>query len=152
MRTEEIKADRELEVFSEFVAVSNLPFNLRTTEKRIPPQPDILSTHPEDGLVAFELVEICDSNLAEFFSTVKEGGAYYMRTGDPSAQIITKKLRKRYKTEHPIELLCYTDGRVITPADVVIPTIRPYLRSFEHVFRRAWLLSRHHVYALWPAG
>ena len=59
------------------------------------------------------------------------------------------KLRKVYYTSHPIELLCYTAGRIITPPDVILPTITPLLGSFRHNFRRAWLLSENRVYELW---
>jgi hypothetical protein len=152
MRTEHIKGAREIEIFSRFVPASKLPFDLNTIEKRQPPEPDILCTHLDDGAVAFELVEICDPNLAEFMSTVTEGGVFYMRTVDPSAQIVRKKLRREYETDYPVELLCYTNGRVITPADVILPTIRPYLASWRSTFRRAWLLSRGVVHHVWSAG
>ncbi len=149
MRTEQSKGTSEIIIFSAFVNGANLPYDLGTVEKRVPPKPDILCQHQTDGLVAFELVEICDAKLAQFNATVKEGGTYYIRTADPSAQIIRKKLRRKYETTYPIELLCYTAGRVVTPANVIIPTIRPYLRSVRHVFRRAWLLSQGKVYEVW---
>lgn len=152
MATEQTKGNREIEIFSRFVSTSKLPIDPATIEKREPPEPDILCTHLDEGPLAFELVEICDPNLAEFMATVTEGGAYYMRTADPSAQIIRKKLRRKYQTDYPIELLCYTDGRVITPADVILPTIRPYLASWKSIFRRAWLLSRGDVHHVWSIG
>jgi hypothetical protein len=152
MGTEHTKGAREIEIFSRFISASKLPIDLGTIEKREPPQPDILCTHLDDGPVAFELVEICDHNLAEFMSTVSEGGAYYMRTSDPSSQIVRKKLRRRYQTDYPIELLCYTDGRVITPANVILPTIRQYMASWRGPFRRIWLLSRGDVHYVWSAA
>ena len=151
MATEQTKGNREIEIFSQFVSTSKLPIDPATIEKGEPPEPDILCTQLDEGPLAFELVEICDPNLAEFMATVTEGGVYYMRTGDPSAQIIRKKLRKKYHTDYPIELLCYTEGRVITPPDVILPTIRPYLVSWKSTFRRAWLLSRGDVYQVWSA-
>jgi hypothetical protein len=152
MGTEKAKGTSEVAVFAAFVSAASLPYDLRAVEKRLPPEPGLLCAHQPDGPVAFELLEICDANLAEFNATVKEGGAYYMRTADPSAQLIAKKLRRNYETTHPIELLCYSAGRVVTPADVIIPAIRPYLRSLHHVFRRAWLLSRGQVYEVWNGG
>lgn len=152
MTTEETKGNREMEIFVRFVDISKLPIDLATVEKREPPEPDILCTHRDEGRLAFELVEICDPNLAEFMATVSQGGAYYMRTADPSAKIIRKKLRRKYQTACPIELLCYTDGRAITPANVILPRIRPYLTSWKNTFRRAWLLSRGHAYHVWSSG
>lgn len=151
MATEQNKGRREIEIFICFVSASGLPINPATVEKRQPPEPDISCTHREDGRLAFELAEICDPKLATFMSTVTEGGAYYMRTADPSRQIIQRKIRRKYQTDYPVELLCYTDGRIITPADVILPTIRPYLASWKSAFRRAWLLSRGQVHHVWSA-
>lgn len=151
MALEHTKSNREIEAFRRFISASRIRIDPATIEKREPPEPDILCTHLEEGPLAFELVEICDSNLAEFMATVTEGGAYYMRTTDPSAKIIRKKLRRRYQTDYLVELLCYTDGRVITPANVILPTIRPYLASWKSIFRRAWLLNRGEVYQVWSA-
>jgi hypothetical protein len=152
MTQQKIKDDREVEIFSRFASASRLSIDPSTIEKREPPEPDILCVHNDEGPLAFELVEICDQNLAKFFATVKDGGTYYMRTADPSATIIRKKLRRKYQTDYPVELLCYTDCRVITPADVILPTIRPYLASWKSIFRRAWLLSRRDVHLVWSAS
>lgn len=152
MSTEKIKGKREMEIFSRFVSASKLPIDSATIEKREPPEPDILCTHRDEGRVAFELVEICDPKLAKFMATVAEGGAYYMRTADPSASIIRKKLRRKYQADCPIELLCYTDGRVITPANHILRAIRSFLPSWRNTFRRVWLLSRDRVHQVWPAS
>lgn len=152
MRSEQSKGINEIALFSAFVTAADLPYDLSTVEKRVPPQPDIVCAHQSEGLIAFELVEICDPTLARFNATVKEGGTYYMRTADPCVPIIRKKLSREYETTYPIELLCYTAGRVVTPANVIIPKIRPYLRSHRHVFRRAWLLSRGKAYEVWSVG
>jgi hypothetical protein len=147
--TEEEKGDRELKVFLDFVRVSGLPIDQGTVQKRTPPEPDILCRHSADGYLAFELVELCDPALARVFADPERFGDTYIRTADPSPVIIRNKLRKAYGTQHPIELLCYTDGRVITPSNVIIPTIGPYLRSFKHMFRRAWLFSGKSVVEVW---
>jgi hypothetical protein len=149
MASEADKAKREIAVFTRFVEVSGIPVDVGTVEKRVPPEPDLLCSHQSDGLVAFELVELCDPNLAKVFADPFRPGSEYIRTSDPSGWIVRSKLRKSYETSHPIELLCYTDGRVITPADVIIPTIQPYLNSFAHVFRRAWLLCDSEVWVVW---
>jgi len=82
---------------------------------------------------------MCDSRLA---SSIAKASYGYLRTSDPSANIISKKLRKKYETDVPIELLCYTAGQIITPDNVILPAIKPYSRTWRHTFRRAWLLGR----------
>src|SRR3989338_8426403 len=101
MATEKIKGKREIEIFSRFVSASKRPIDSATIEKREPPEPDILCMHRDEGRLAFELVEICDHKLAKFMSTVTEGGVYYLRTSDPSPQIMRKKLRKKYRATCP---------------------------------------------------
>ena len=45
---------------------------------------------------------------------------------------------KDYDTPHPIELLCYSAGRPITPDDGIIPTIQPLIEANPGTFRRVW--------------
>ncbi len=151
MSTEQKKSEAELAAFTEFAQLSGLPIELNSVEKRPPPEPDLRCLVQGEGLVAFELVELCDPNLARAIADPRPdgNGVEYIRTSDPSWQIMRKKLRRRYTTEHPIELLCYTDGRIITPTDIILPTIKLLLASFRHSFRRAWLLSKGAVYQVW---
>ena len=151
MRSEHAKGKNEIDVFCAFVSAGKIPYALSAVVKRVPRPPDMFFVHESDGPIAFELVEICDPRLAEFNATVKEGGAYYMRTADPSAQIVKKKLSRKYQTNYPIELLCYTAGRVVSPANFIISTIRPLFRARRHAFCRAWLLSRGRVHEVWKA-
>ena len=149
MATELVKGETEVAVFLRFLEASHLPIYRNSVEKRFPPEPDILCTHQSEGAVAFELVEMCDSRLASSIAKASDG---YLRTSDPSPNIISKKLRKRYETDVSTELLCYTAGRIVTPDNVILPTIKPYLSSWRHTFRRAWLLGRKGVYVVWDAG
>ena len=149
MTNEAEKARREIAVFSEFAQLAPIRIDLSSVEKRLPPQPDLVCAVEGSGTVAFELVELCDPNLAQVFANPLRPGIEYVRTSDPSGWIVRNKLRKSYQTDHAIELLCYTDGRIITPADVIIPTIKSYLGSFGHVFRRAWLLCEGEVHVVW---
>lgn len=55
----------ELSVFKNFVSASGLPILAKSIEKRDPPEPDILCEIVGDGLVAFELVELLESDFAE---------------------------------------------------------------------------------------
>jgi hypothetical protein len=149
MASELVKGETEVAVFLRFLEASHLPIYRKSVEKRFPPEPDILCTHQSEGAVAFELVEMCDSRLASSIAKASDG---YLRTSDPSPNIISKKLRKKYETAVPIELLCYTAGRVITPDNVILSTITPYLRTWRHTFSKAWLLGRKGVYVVWDAG
>ena len=151
MATEIEKAQIELAIFANFIRFSGLPIPVSTAEKRNPPEPDILCSLGTEGKVAFELVEICDPNIARALADPKPNldGVEYISTSDPSLQIVGNKLRKVYQTSHPVELLCYTNGRVITPSDVIVPTILPLLDCYRHTFRKAWLLSEGEVFKVW---
>lgn len=148
MASEQAKGETEYEVFMRFLEVSQMPIDWNSVEKRSPPEPDILCTHQSEGAVAFELVEMCDPRISRSIAKASDG---YLRTSDPSASIVSKKLRKKYRTDAPIELLCYTAGRIVTPDNVIFPTIKPYLKSWRHTFRRAWLLGRKGIYVVWDA-
>lgn len=145
MTSENSKGEAEVAVFMRFLEASQLPIIQATVEKHFPPKPDILCMHQSEGKIAFELVELCDPRIAK---SIAQASGEYLRTSDPSALIIQKKLRKKYETDVPIELLCYTAGRIVTPDNVILPTITPYLRSWRHIFRRAWLLGRKGIYEI----
>ena len=149
MASEKIKGETEVAVFLRFLVASQLSIDPTSVEKRSPPEPDILCIHQSEGKIAFELVEMCDPSLAKSIAAAKDGP---IRTFDPAASIISKKLRKSYTADAPIELLCYTAGRIVTPDNVILPTIKPYLRSWRHTFRRAWLLGRKGIYVVWSSG
>lgn len=148
MRTESDKGNKEIEIFNRFVKLSKLPIDLSSIEKRMPREPDILCTHLQEGPLAFELAEICDPNLASSISNTKYADIQVFWTSDPSLKIVRKKLKTSYTTIYPRELLCYTDGRVVTTDDVIIPTIRPAIESFHGEFRRVWLLGEN-LHVVW---
>src|SRR5690349_11449782 len=102
--------DTEIPIFLDFVRAANLSIDKASVQKRHPPEPDIKCQYSSGECVAFELVEICDKNMAKN----REDGAY-IRTSDPSLEIVRKKLNKNYETSCPIELLCYKNGRVVSP-------------------------------------
>jgi hypothetical protein len=144
MSSEDEKRRRELAVFSTFLLRSAIPIDPNTVEVRKPPEPDILCRSQHEGLIAFELVELCDPNIALQFN-LKEKDVPDSRaiwTSDPSTRIFKNKLAKRYVTNHPVELLCYSAGRLITPDDVIISTL---LYDIEVVgtgiFRRVWFMG-----------
>jgi hypothetical protein len=145
MAAESDKASRELRVFVEFLEKSWLPVDRQSIESRRPPEPDILCRHEQKGFIAFELVELCEWELAESIQKLSENhgiSACFMLNSDPTENIVANKLRKDYQTQHPIELLCYTAGRIVTPDGVIIPTIREILDLYGFgPFRRVWFLG-----------
>jgi hypothetical protein len=154
MYSEAEKAKIELQVFADFVNIASLPIRISTVEKRILPEPDLLCVHDTEGRLAFELVELCDTRLARSLASAisvrsNAGEIEYIRTSDPTWSVAVKKLRKSYKTECASNLLCYTNGRIITPIDVIRPTLEHLLSSSQHKFTKAWLLSEGKVCSLW---
>jgi hypothetical protein len=101
---EEMKAARELDVFlgfAEFAAREGLHVRRGSAVNRRPPEPDILSEVEGEALVAFELVEIIDSTLAENISVVARKGvpAAGAWVGDTTTQErLQKKLYASYET------------------------------------------------------
>ena len=151
MSSEVQKAETELKVFANFLKLARLPISPESVEKRLPPEPDLLCSHDEEGEVAFELVELCDPNLARALASKRPNadGVEYIRTSDYSGTIVSKKLKRKYISPYPVELLCYTDSRIITPPDVILEILGPLLSSYRHTFTRAWLLSEGEVHRLW---
>ena len=153
MGSEADKAEIELAVFREFVQHSGLAVDSDSTRKPgEASEPDIFCTLLNEGQVAFELVEICASDIAAAISRIRSGGTTVLATSDPTTAIIRQKLHKTYKTHLPIELLCYTNARVISPDDQIVENLRQWAGSVEGPFRRVWLLGEKGVYEIYSAG
>lgn len=75
MTSEHDKGTRELAIFRQFLEVSRLPVDHTSIEKRLPPEPDIFCVHSQRGGLAFELVELCDSNVAQLIAQARDGKA-----------------------------------------------------------------------------
>lgn len=153
MTSEQDKGVVELAVFREFAKKAPLRIDHTSVEKRNgESEPDILCEIIGEGPVSFELVEICDSALAATIAHLRSGGVATGSTSDPSIEIVRRKLHKRYKTDSPVELLCYTNARVITPDDGILAAIRPWFDAIDGPFRRAWLLGEKDTYEVWRAS
>lgn len=120
-------------------------------EKRVNPEPDLLCQGP-DGLVAFEIANLCDGEVAKVLAAGVRARTDAFSTADPSAQIVRNKLSCIYETDHPIELLLYTDGRIISTDDMIIPTVVPILESRKGPYRRAWFMGEETTCLLWEAS
>lgn len=138
------QSKEELRVFREFVQRSRLPVLPDSIESRLPPEPDIRCELRGEGPVAFELKEICDEGIAKACADLLKSGSEdprYLRPGNPVSRISKKARNKRYETGCPVELLLYTNGRVVLPPDVNIPDIRLRFDTTQHQFRRVWFMG-----------
>jgi hypothetical protein len=153
MRTEQDKWHVEQKVFLEFIEKACLPIELASIEKQHErSMPDIFCTMRNGDRVAFELVEICAEDIAATHSALREGGTAVSSTADPTAAILRRKLHKTYETSRPIELLCYTSARTVSPDDQIITEARNWAGSLDGPFRRVWLLGEKDVYDVWSAS
>lgn len=153
MSSEIDKAQIELAVFSEFVKRLHLPVDPTSiTKPGKESEPDIFCTIQGEGAVAFELVEICASDIAQTLSKLRSGGTAAMSTSDPTGKIVRRKLHKAYKTQLPIELLCYTNARVVSTDGQILEDARQWACLIKGPFRKVWLLGEKDVYEVWSAS
>ena len=154
MSSEQDKAFVELAIFREFVNKANLPVRPESIKKPGEhSEPDIFCTMNNGEEVAFELVEICADDLASRIAKQLNGVAKTTSsTFDPTENILRQKLHKTYKTQLPIELLCYTNGRVVSPDCRIIVEARRWTDAIEGPFRKVWLLGEYDVYEIWQAS
>jgi hypothetical protein len=149
MKADQSKASRETQVFLEFIEKSGLPIERDSVENRPSPEPDILCMHKEEGFIAFELVELCNEEIAETIAkAIRSGNTELMWIADPTHRTICKKLKKKYQTKHPIELLCYTAARLVTTDNEIIQKAQDIIESRGlGMFRRMWLLGERSVWS-----
>lgn len=145
------KAQEEIDALRRFIERSGLPLDPSSIEKRVPPEPDLLC-RGADGLIAFEIANLCDGEIAKVEAAGARARTDAFSTSDPSAAIVGNKLGRTYKTDHPIELLLYTDGRIISTDDMIIPTVTPILESRRGPYRKAWFMGQETTRLLWEAS
>ena len=150
MGTEQEKAVVELAVFGEFISKAGISIDPKSVSKPgTPSEPDIFCTLSSGEQVAYELVEICSSDIAATLSRIRNGGAAGLATSDPTEKTLRQKLHKTYKTNLPIELLCYTNGRTVSPDDLILSEARRWANAIDGPFRKVWLLGETGVYEVW---
>ena len=145
------KAAHEVAVFrsfAEFLGEADLWLSVESTQ---PPEPDLLCKHVHRGFVAFELVSITDPLIAQVNAGFAKPGEDSFYTSDPSERIIRKKLKRTYRTQHPLELLAYNDLLVITPDDAIVETVLRWVGSLPHPFQQVWFMGEHHARSIWSA-
>lgn len=146
------KRANEQEVFYSFLKRQGMESEWTDVSSRPEPEPDLLCINSHGESVAFELVSLTDPQLARVLAAGPKAHTKAFFTSDPSEIIVRKKLGRSYKTAAlHIELLIYTDGRIITPDDVLIPTIVPLLNGIRHPFRHVWFMGEHAIRRLWSA-
>lgn len=147
MSSEITKGEIEKTIFLDFINKSELHIELNSVEKRSPPEPDLLCKYTTGEIITFELVELCDPNIASAPSRAsrEETGVLFLRTQDPSRFILQKKLSKTYQTDYPIDLLCYTNGRVIAPDDYIVSSLKDTMLEYKTTFQRIWFLGNNCV-------
>ncbi len=152
---DEIKAANERNQFLEFARCLVLNVNTESVQSRPKPEPDILFTDQEQT-VAFELVEICNETIAHhigaFIADQIVSGPSVL-TSDPTPVIVRRKLKKTYKTEFPVELLCYWDGRANSSDAQVLHAIKNELEGAPaHPYRKIWYFGERSISSLDPRG
>ena len=153
MSTEQEKGKIELAVFNEFIDKANIPVNPASINKSgLASEPDIFCALSSGEELAFELVEICASDIAGAMSKIKKGGVVNVATTDPTDKILRQKMDKKYKTNRPIELLCYTNGRTVTPDETILNQAQLWADAMDGPFRKVWLLGELGVYLVWEAN
>lgn len=150
MSNEQDKGKVELAVFNEFTFKAGISVDQASISKSgLASEPDIFCTLTSGEQVAYELVEICASDIAAAITKIKKGGVASVITADPTGKIIRQKMRKNYKTNRPIELLCYTNGRTVTPDEVILNQAQLWANATDGPFRKIWLLGERDVYLVW---
>ena len=148
MSDDEKKAAREMQVFEDFIKRSGLPIDRQSIRKCDPPEPDILCKVSGE-CVHFELAEVCSQEITRATSRAPRTGGVsnFIRSGDPIPEIARKKIEKskNYRTDSSIELLFYTDGRVVQPPDMSSPsTLTPPQGADPSCLSQPEVGSSHH--------
>jgi hypothetical protein len=153
MGTLSIKQQNEYGAFARFVGRLGTQDEWMSISSRPVPEPDLLCIHVTDGQIAFELVSLTDPAIAEVQAAGANAFQNAFCTSDPSERIVRNKLHKTYSTNaRHIELLIYTDGQIITPDDVVVPTVLPWFDTISHPFKRVWFMGESETRCLWNAS
>ena len=144
------KQQTEQAAFAAFVRRLGASDQWTSVESRREPEPDLLCTALGGEKVAFELVSLTDPKIAQVQAAGPKARTEAFFTDDPSTRIVRAKLGKAYRTDAArIELLIYADGQIITPDDVIIPTILPLLSERRHPFEVVWFMGQNVTQRLW---
>ena len=145
------KQSRELSAFRQFIERAGLEFDASSAVNRDPPEPDILCADKRRTPHAFELVELCDPDVAEHYGQRSLPSASAMFVGGPDISKVRRKLTNKYVTDAPCHLLCYSDGRTSLPDDLLIAELREIDFSSQSTFSTVWFMGDKQVQKLFSA-
>jgi hypothetical protein len=142
MNREEIKCLYQLEVFSNFLDRSLLPIDRVSIKCGNPDirEPDIVCKDHHGNIIGFELGRFTDPNLAQAINRWEPRNGEPITTTDPCRKITLKKIQKTYNADFPIDLLLYIEQPIITPDDVIVPTIESTCQ-IEHKYSKVWFMG-----------
>ena len=124
-----------------------------SVESRPPPEPDLLCEHRSEGAIAFECVSITDPEIAKVLGAGSKARRDAFSTTDPTGEIIRNKLHRSYITKaRRIDLLVYTDGRVISPDSQITEIVLAWVGSLEHPFANVWYSGENEARLLWSTA
>jgi hypothetical protein len=149
MRSEQDKEKYERQVFDEFITKSGLPIDNMTIYKPAGESEPDFYCRMDNKDAAFELVEICDFDIARDISYLIKNNSNsidVMLGINPSFKILQNKCAKNYKTSFPIYLLCYTYGKTLVTDDEIIESIIKYLSEHNSSFKNIWLLGEKNIW------
>ena len=67
----------------------------------------------------------------------------YIHIPKREAKEITKnKLNRKYSASFPTELILYKETPIITPDNIIIPTIKPICQSISHNYNKIWYMGK----------
>jgi hypothetical protein len=146
------KQQIEQTAFAAFARRMGTTSKWASVESRPEPEPDLLCTTTDGLKIAFELVSLTDPLIAQVMAAGPNARTDAFATEDPSPRIVRKKLSRAYRTWAAwIELLIFTDGQIITPDDVIVPTILPIIQDTAHPFEVVWFMGNETVQRIWPS-
>jgi hypothetical protein len=142
MSREETKTKYEQTVFYKFLDRSGIRIDRDSVAKgdHIQREPDFVCSYDNGERVGFELGRLTDPRLRKAVNRWEPINGEYIRTSDPSRQIAKSKLIKKYSVAFPVELLLYKEHPIITPDNVILPTIKPVCH-IKHSYSRVWFMS-----------
>jgi hypothetical protein len=147
---EQEKAESERRQFLRAAAIAGIEVVPDSVENRRPPEPDILCTLKSHETVAFELVELVDSDepraVARTLKNPESPEAFSFDPRMATRRILRRKLKENtYRSEHPMELLAFA-GDTMGPRNVRVPThqnnlIQDLLDESPSPFRRVRVVN-----------
>ena len=143
-RDDERKAAREMQVFEDFVKRSGLPIDRQSIRKCDPPDRPTCSARCLVNTLRSNSLKCVPPKFLERFLTFLRRRVYRNFFGRVILCLKSRKKIKKskdYRTDYPIELVFYTDDRVVQPPDMSILSIQESFSSDAGRFRRVWFMG-----------